>query len=308
MNNATNPAPRITSVAILGTALTIISMSVAQAQYTPVWYDSFDVSMATNKVSFEYNNGTRQGGVIAPIGYQQSPSGGNYHHQVLGSPGPLMLVGDVVTSTLTVGQVSPQYNFNSTVAGGVPKQISFSMDLNATTSAQYTWAGISIGASALLTGVGTSVNNLDATAPHFGVQFIEDGAFGNGNFIQFYDGSSLVGNLIPFTAGGAGVFNVALNIDDPTDGNPWNGVGSTVIDLFVNGNLINSYTKGGGGYTDNYMTLVGGWGYNNGTGYTTATTTFDNLLVEVAPVPEPATIALAGLGLAGLLIFRRRKA
>ena len=139
-------------------------------------------------------------------------------------------------------------------------------------------------------------------------QFIEDGAFGNGNFIQFYDGSTQVANLLPFTAGGAGVFNVALTMDDPTDGNPWDGIGTTRIDVYVNGSLVGGYTKGGGGYTDDYLTLVGGWGYNNVGGYTIATHTFDNLLVEVAVVPEPSTMTLVGFGLMGLLVSRRRKA
>ena len=307
MNNCKSSFGRAKATATLALLATAMTVTIAQAQYTGVWYDSFNVSYGTNKVSFEYNNGTRQGGVLSPIGYSQSPSGGDYHHQVIGNPGPLVLAGDA-PSSLIVGQVSPQYNFKSLVAGGVPKRISFSMDLNATTSGQYTWGGISLGASAVLTGVGSGGNNLDATASHFGVQFIEDGAFGNGNFIQFYDGSSLVGNLIPFAAGGAGIFNVALTIDDPADGNPWDGVGSSVIDLYVNGNSIASYTKGGGGYTDNYMTLAGGWGYSNGTGFTLATTTFDDLLVEVAAIPEPSVCALIGLGLAGSLIFRRRKA
>ena len=51
-----------------------VATSVVQAQYTAVWYDSFNVSMTTNKTSFEYNNGTRQSGVLAPIGYTQSCS------------------------------------------------------------------------------------------------------------------------------------------------------------------------------------------------------------------------------------------
>lgn len=306
MHNSKTTTLRTSAPIAFAAALVVLSTSVVQAQYTPVWFDSFDVSYNTNKVSFEFNNGIRQGGVLSPIGYSQSPGGGDYHHQVIGNPGPLLLAGDAPAG-IVVGQVSPQYNFKSSLAGGVPKRISFSMDLNATTTAQYTWGGISLGGSAVLTGVGIGANNLDAAASHFGVQFVEDGAFGNGNFIQFYDGSSLVGNLIPFAAGGAGVFNVALNIDDPTDGNPWNGVGSTAINLYVNGNLVAGYTKGGGGYTDNFLTLAGGWGYNNVGGFTTATTTFDNLLVEVAPVPEPSFFALTGLGLAGSLIFRRRK-
>jgi len=47
---------------------------------------------------------------------------------------------------------------------------------------------------------------------------------------------------------------------------------------------------------------------SNGTGVTTyndSTTGFT--LSNVAPTPEPSTMALSGLGLASLLVFRRRK-
>lgn len=288
-------------LATLAVAAAILPASVAQAQYTAVWYDSFNVSMATNKTSFEYNNGTRQTGVIAPAGYTQSPGGGDYHHQVIGNPGPLLLAGDPVNQYTAV---QPQSNFKGSILGSqiVAKKISFSLDLNATTSAGYTAAGISLGSA-------IGLNLLDAATTHFGVKFVEDGptGFGAGNFIQFWDGAALVQNSLAFTAGGAGVFGVELLIDDLADGNPWDGVGSTTIDLYVNGTFISGYTKGSGGYTDDYLTLVGERGFTQGSGLVIATHTFDDLTVYAAPVPEPGTIALAGLGLAGLLILRRRK-
>ena len=275
-----------------------VATSVVQAQYTAVWYDSFNVSMTTNKTSFEYNNGTRQSGVLAPIGYTQSPGGGDYHHQVIGNPGPLLLAGDTVNQYTSV---QPQLSFKGTVLGSqiAGKKISFSLDLNATTTAAYTAAGISLGS-------GAGVNLLDAATTHFGVKFVEDGAFGSGNFIQFYDGSTLVNNLLPFTAGGAGAFGVELLIDDLSDGNPWDGVGSTTIDLYVNSVFIAGYTKSGGGYTDNYLTLVGERGFTN-PNLTIATHTFDDLTVYAAPVPEPSALALIGLGVAGIFAGRRQK-
>jgi hypothetical protein len=38
-----------------------------------------------------------------------------------------------------------------------------------------------------------------------------------------------------------------------------------------------------------------------------ATTGFNGLVLEAVAVPEPSTFALAGLGAAALMIFRRRK-
>jgi hypothetical protein len=282
--------------ALAAVAAAVLPASTVQAQYTAVWTDNFDTSISTNKSSFEYNNGIRQTGALPPAGYTQSPGGGSPYHVLTGTQ--MLITGD---ATVQYTSIQPQYSFEGSIFGSqiVGKKISFSLDLNATTSAAYTAAGISLGS-------GIGLNLLDAATTHFGVKFVEDGAFGAGNFIQFWDGSVLVANLLPFTAGGAGAFNVDLLIDDLADGNPWDGVGSTTIDLYVNSTFISGYTKGSGGYSDNYLTLVGERGFTS-PGLVAASHTFDNLTVFAAPVPEPTTIALAGLGLAGLLIFRRRK-
>lgn len=289
---------RVRPAVVLPLAVAALSTTVAQAQYTAVWTDNFNTSMATNKSSFEYNNGTRQTGVIAPAGYTQNPGGGNDHHILTGTQ--MLITGDTVNQYTSI---QPQANFSGTILGSqiTGKEITFSLDLNATTSAGYTAAGISLGSA-------VGLNLLDATTTHFGVKFVEDGptGFNAGNFIQFFDGSTLVQNLLPFTAGGAGAFNVDLRINDLADGNPWDGVGSTTIDLYVNTVFISSYTKGGGGYTGNYLTLVGERGFTTGPGLVAASHTFDNLIVYAAPVPEPTTLALAGLGLAGFFAFRRR--
>ena len=55
--------------------------------------------------------------------------------------------------------------------------------------------------------------------------FVEDSFSGNGNFIQVWNGDALLGNLIPNPAG-AGGGNVEFFVNDPSDGNPWDGVGS----------------------------------------------------------------------------------
>lgn len=290
------------AIASLAVAVAILPDTDAQAQYTAVWYDSFNTSVSAQTPKFEALTPPGRESFVAPltaINYLQNPAAPDYHHQLTGGAGgQLLLAGD---TTLQYTAVSPNYSFKGPILGSqvIGKKISFSMDLNATTSAAYTAAGISLGSSSGLT-------LLDAATPHFGVKFVEDGAFGSGNFIQFYDGINLVDNLLPFTAGGAGTFGVELRIDDLVDGNPWDGVGSTTIDLYVNGTFISGYTKGGGGYTDNFLSLVGERGFTN-PNLTIATHTFDDLTVFASPVPEPSTFALAGLSLTGLLAFRRRK-
>ena len=290
---------------IRGTALTVLAgfmtASTAQAQYTAVWYDSFNTSVSAQTPKFEFNSPTREA-FVAPltyINYLQNPAGPDYHHQLTGGAGgQLLMAGDTIVQFPTV---SPNYNFKGPILGSqiIGKKISFSLNLNATTSAAYTAAGISLGASA---GLGL----MDDASTHFGVKFVEDGAFGSGNFIQFYDGINLVNNLLPFTAGGAGAFGVELLINDLSDGNPWDGVGSTTIDLYVNSVFIAGYTKGGGGYTDNFLSLEGERGFTSPT-LTIATHTFDDLTVYAAPVPEPSALALIGLGVAGIFAGRRQK-
>jgi hypothetical protein len=293
-----NLITRQTASMALASAFVLLPAAMAQAQYTPVFYDGYDTSAGSQDVNFEYNNGTRQGGVLSPLTYAQNPVGADYHHQVTGTT--LQLAGD---PTFQYPMVSPNQNFKGSIFGSqvVGTKISFSLDLNTPLSAQYTAAGISLGASSQL------VNLEGDASTHFAVKFVEDGAFGGGNFIQFYDGINLVNNSLPFTAGGAGAFGVDLLINDLADGNPWDGVGSTTIDLYVNNVFIAGYTKGGGGYTDNYLTLVGERGFSFGPGLTIVTHQFDNLLVYASPVPEPSTLALAGLGLASLVILRRRQ-
>jgi MYXO-CTERM domain-containing protein len=132
---------------------------------------------------------------------------------------------------------------------------------------------------------------------------VEDqfGANPNGNFIQFYDGATLVANLLANPAG-VGFMTVLLDINDTADGNPWDGVGSTTIDVTVNSTAVGSFTKGGGGYTDNVMTMEGS---TNFVGFGAAEHQFDNLQVFSSAVPEPSATLLGGLGVLALLRRRR---
>ena len=104
-----------------------------------------------------------------------------------------------------------------------------------------------------------------------------------------FDNTGCIGCNLTHTAG-FGLINVQIDIDDPADGNPWDGSGSTLIEVFVNGDILRnpnngdpySFEKTEGGYTDNFITL-----YGQRQTFTQldnlATHTFDNFTVWSAP-------------------------
>ena len=296
----------LTCAALLG----LLAVSTANAQYTSYWYDGFNTSATSLDINFE--NALRQGGAPAPISYVANPrpptlQPADYHQQIAG-PGPgtvLMLAGDgnaglpFPDPSVGIAMASPVFNFSGLNGSDViGRRITFSLDVAAVGGGPggYIQAGINLGGNSTLTQGGTAT-------PHFGVRFIEDTLSTPNYFLQLYDGTSLVGNLIANPAG-AGFASVQLDINDLADGNPWDGVGSTTIDVFVNSALVGSYTKGGGGYTANFLTVEGS---ANFAGFGLATHLFDDLTVWAAPVPEPSVAVLLGLGLGGLLVARRRQ-
>ncbi|MAT69425.1 MAG: hypothetical protein CMJ58_07850 [Planctomycetaceae bacterium] len=82
-----------------------------------------------------------------------------------------------------------------------------------------------------------------------------------------------------------------IDIDDPADGNPWDGVGTTAVKVFVNGSQITNpnddspytYERLNGGFTDNYVTLYGLRQTFTGVS-ALATHQFDNFTVWSAPL------------------------
>ena len=271
MRNLKLTTPKTRILAGLATALVTLTASVAHAQYTNIWSDGYDVSANSVDVDFEYT--TRQSGVLSPISYAQSPGSGdgfNWQSQVgyLGINNLLLIGGGPGGDTL----VSPNHNFNSLPAGNTSMKVSFSLAMATTTG--YTTTGFSLGSSSTLT-------SFDAGASHFGIRFIGSGV----NIIQLFDGNTWSGNYNSPVAFGPTALDVTLIITDASDGNPWNGVGSTDISMYVNGNFVASYSKGGGGYTNNFMTMMAlqssaelGFNY------------FDALSVTTTRVPYPPVV------------------
>ena len=286
----TNRSIGAIGLAIIATALTA---GTARAQYSPYWFDGFDTAN-----SLDINSGIgspRQGGAGIPTSWVSNGGSGNYHDQI--ASGQLLLAGDSFIAN-GIALASPNQNFSGLTGGGdaIGTKIEYVVQPGTFDAAgRYTESAITIGSPTTLVASQTAGAN-------FSLRFVEDVAFGNGAFLQLADGSTLVGNLIANPAGYAPMF-VELFMSD-TDGNPWDGIGGTKIDISINGTPTASYTKGGGGYTANYLTLEGSANFVN---FGLETHFYDSLTVFTSAVPEPSSIALAGLGMAGLLIFRRRK-
>ena len=277
---------------------------VSALTFTPHWFDGFDTSANTSNINFEAADGLRQGGFTVPYLANSADPNNDYHHQMFGGGGtPLQLAGDFNLGNNPHTLVSPNFDFSG-LSGTevVGKKIQLTMDAytNNVGGSYFTQSAITIGGNSPLQ---------QSTLPGsgFSVVFIEDTFGGNGNFIQIWNGNTILDNLIANPAG-LGPGFVEIFVDDLADGNPWDGVGSTTVDVYVNGTqlvggLSGPWTIGGGGLTSNYITLEGS---DQKVGVQLATHTFDNLTVFRAPVPEPATAVLFGFGVCGILIRRER--
>jgi hypothetical protein len=281
----------------------------AQAQYTPVFYDGYSVSASSFNLNFEGT--TRQSGALAPKAYvtNTTDSTNDYHHQVysaVDSPGqPLLIASDTDPQFLTgppvfafATMVSPDHNFKGVGPSGVVgKRITFDLDVGVLgtpnpLNQSYLTAGLTIGAPRTLVDIDDQrgVMGLQpASSQYFTMRFVED-TFAASTpedryFLQFFDGIDPLAFRIPHT-GGAGTLAVQLDVDDPADGDPWDGVGSSAVQVSINGQPVFNYTKADGGYTDNFITFSG---YRDFTTNGLATHTVDNFTVyafaEPAPVP-----------------------
>ena len=316
--------------ATLVAAAAIASLPVdSSAQFTPVYFDGFDVSVNTNDINFE--TASREAGYIVntfgtvPYVTSTADSTDDYRHQMFGPEGfqVLQLAEDgtnVPNGTPPVfsykAMVSPDFNFTGTTPNGdvIGKRITVQLDVasylraldtnpNAPT---FTNAGITIGGQGTLIDADDEINvqeNLGGgsfvSSKHFSATFIEDVFAGLGSFMQAHedgatveDASGCIGCFLNHT-GAEGFLNIDIRIDDPSDGNPWDGVGSTEIRVLVNGEQVTNPNDGSpwthvidnGGLTTNYITLYGSRQTFNAVD-PLATHLFDNLTVFAAPVAD----------------------
>lgn len=241
-----------------------------QADQVVVWSDGFETSATGFDINIEPQ---RQFGTPATyVGNPRPPAtlANDYHQQIIGPNAPfgdrLLLAGDANAGlpspnpTAGLAMVSPNRNFKGMApegAIGTRITVDFNVFANSNNAGRHlVHGGITIGASAPVTASAAAV-------PHFAVRMVED-TFNvppTGNFLQFYDGAAVVGTLLPHTAG-TNAISLDLRVSDPVDGDPWDGVGSTKIEVYVNAAKVGQYEKTGGGYANNYITLEGSPDFN----------------------------------------------
>lgn len=288
----------------------------AHAQVTTVLFsDNYTTSGQGDDINRDYTAG-RQSGTLGNIQYRQGNGGigatitgtiGNeavngYKTQIgnAGGVGKLWMVGG--GPAFTFGSASPESNFN--VNPGVGGYLSISFTVNPVTGAAGTsddWGAITIGASDHASfgasGSGARGQPIIAGAAHFGILLRDNGGY------QAFDGSTNIAtgtySVSPTTTL---IHAIELRISGLGDGNPWDGSGDALIDVYADSSLAYTFTKTGG-YTDNFVTLHG----YGGSGALSITEFDDLQIATVSAIPEPSTFALlAGGAMMALATLRRR--
>lgn len=254
------------------------------AGYRALLTDNFYVPGNPDTQNINYNLAARQGGALVawtggPIAYTKTANiqvgnntggldGGNY---LLGGNG--------------VG--SPNWNFNNEHSQG-GMLISFDVAAQINSPASSDWAAIALGASEA-----NRLTRVNGAAEHFGILFRGDGR------LEAWDANTVVSPTPEVFWGPSGQGNlfhhIELLLNDPTDGNPFDGLGQTDIAVYADGLLVYSFTKPDGGYADNFINFH----YSGVAGV-------DNLMIAQV-VPEPISLALLGLGGAAIGGYLRRR-
>ena len=215
--------------------------------------DKFTAPSNPNPINLNFNQAARQTGSLEPLNWV-----GTGNAQLSSILGDNILYLEAATATAALDR-----NLNGqTSQGGL--RVSFDITRGSLSTGSAFWTGINLGLSA------TNKNAfINANVPHFGIYFQNDGR------IQAFDGSnSVTGSYIntrwgDITNDARPLYSFSIILTDPTDNNPFNGVGQTNIDVYAEGSLIYSYVKTGGGYSDNYINFN-----------TLLQSTIDNLEIE----------------------------
>ncbi len=245
------------------------------AGYKALITDNFYAPSSPNTGDLNFNLAARQGGSLGSVNWV-----GVNNTQVGNSTGGID-GGNYLLNAFFTGTAALDHNFNgSDSAGGL--SVSFDFAPNSTNHDASEWEAINIGQSAA-----DKNGFINGGHSHFGILFR-----GNGG-IQAFDGGSVVSGTETWGAGATNdLHHIEMLITDPTDSNPFDGVGQTDIAVYAEGLLVYSFSKGGGGYLDNYIDFSDA--YIGGA---------DNVLI--AQIPEPASFGLLALG--GLALLRRRR-
>jgi hypothetical protein len=286
----------------------------AQAQI--FFSDNFTVSAQSDDVNFEYNSG-RQSGALGSLQYRQgngnlgttisgtiaNEANNGYKTQIgnTNAPGTLYLAGG--NPAFSLGSVSPEHNFIENPGVGNYLSISFTLDPVIGASGTSTdWGAITFGAddnaSFGASGTGARGQSILSTAANFGILFRD-----NGQYQAFDAGTQVSSGTYSATPTTTLSHTIELRITGLVDGNPWDGANDAQIDVFADGGSapVFSFTKTGG-YTSNYVTLEA---FGSSGGFSIST--FDNVQIAVAAVPEPSTACVLGIGVALALVARRRR-
>jgi hypothetical protein len=240
---------------------------------------------------------SRQTGTQAPSSYTDGGTGGGYQTgnggTYVGQPG-----GAANSAYLLMYNGSSLYNnlaFNDSVLGGKALSVSFNIYqgiYNSQNSGD--WTSFSIEAN------GTTPNPNTA-----GFGFLVEGQSGTTvNGLQVFNGSSQVTGGIPASVVSDG-WTVVFSGDAAGTTSPFDG--TTYVNLYNDSDPANGETGAGLVYSGQLTTALASGdqiGFHNFfPGFNESG--IANLNIEATP--EPATIALAGLGALSLMFFRHRK-
>lgn len=249
----------------------LAALESAQAAPRLLLTDNYDGTGTPNTFDLNYNLGVRQTGEVAPVTYTAT---GNVQ---VGNTGEPHDFGNVLLCAFG-GNGALNHNFNGVEsAGGL--SITFDLDPNSHVDHADTadWGAMTLGSSQA-----NRTTFVVSSTPHFGILFRANGR------LQAFDGGAVVSptpepNWAPDGNYSGQLHRFQVLCTDPDDGNPFDGIGSTKIEVFVDGNPAPAFafTKSNGGYADNYINLQGSFIVD-----------FDNLeiLQPFPPLMEPVTI------------------